>query len=275
MKADRVLLIGNSHLAAPRNALRDWPERWPGFAPHFFGLPGTSLGRLQMAGGVLGSDDPEIRRQINFYNGTPNLSVTDYQVFVVVGGINLAQICRLQSLHRTMSFPSVQARAEVADWATIGGEIGAEPEISLISDGFMQAMIARRIRNSAAVQLIYRLAGLGQAPILFLPGPYPSIEALSQKRGEMAAMALRGDAGAFLAHFREALAEITSDVAVLIEQPSDTIAKQSFTAARWMRGSLRLNNLRDIRHGQDEVEHANTDFGGRQIDQIIAALAAL
>ncbi|WP_148292635.1 hypothetical protein [Paracoccus aminophilus] len=254
-----MLLIGNSHVAAPRTALRDTPARWPGFAPDFFGLPGTALNGLEIRDGILGTDRIELQRQISFYNGQPSLALTGYDAFVVIGGPNFGMISRLLQRHRCPDFPSVQA-GQACD---------------LISEGFLAAMLARRIRNSTAIRLAGRLARLEQAPILLLPEPFPSLDALAEGKSEVARLALRGDAGLFVARYLAALREEAADLSILIEQPEDTIAGMVFTAPEWMRGSLRLNSHHDIRHSQKEFGHGNAAYGGRQLDQILAVLEAL
>lgn len=261
MSFGRVLLIGNSHLAAPRNALRDWPERWPDFRPDIFGLPGRGIGELELRDGVLLSDDPEIRRQINFYNEVPALAVTGYDAFVVVGGSSFAQLCSVQTSHRSLGFPSVAA--------------GIPCE--LCSEGFMDAMVRRRILASTAMRLIRRLARLGIAPILFLPAPLPSAECRDDPQQEQALLQLfrRGDGASFHQRYLHHLHELMSDLAVVIEQPPDTMVHEVFTRSEWMRGSLRLNSRQDVQHGRAEYSHGNTRFGARRIDQILAGLQAL
>lgn len=261
MNFNRVLLIGNSHLAAIRTALRDAPERWADFRPDIFGLPGRSVGELVLRDGILQSADPEIRRQINFYNNVPHLEIRSYDAFVVVGGSSFGQICGIQNSHRSLYFPSVQAGV-VCD---------------LCSEGFMDAMLTRRIQASTGLKLISKLAGLGQAPILFVPGPLPSYECQTPPGGEPALVALakRGDGPVFYQRYRDRLHHEAEDLAVILEQPLDTIIADVFTHPDWMRGSLRLNSRQDVRHGQREYAHANARYGARQIDQIIAALDAL
>ena len=50
MSPRNVLVLGNSHTAAPRIALRDNPGRWPGFAPDVFAMPGHTIAELDLQG---------------------------------------------------------------------------------------------------------------------------------------------------------------------------------------------------------------------------------
>lgn len=261
MSVGRVLLIGNSHLAAPRNALRERPDNWPDFKPDMFGLPGRRIGELVLRDGVLQSDDPEIRRLITFYNDIPQLAVTGYDAFVVLGGSSFAQICAVQTSHRSAGFPSVAA--------------GIPCE--LCSEGFMDAMLRRRILASTAMRLIRQLAGLARAPILFLPAPLPSQDCQSGPDQEQALVSLsrRGDGASFYRRYLDQLHDLMADLAVVVEQPPDTVVQEVFTESSWMRGSLRLNSRQDVRHGPAEYGHGNSRYGARQIDQILAALQAL
>lgn len=257
----RVLLIGNSHLAAPRTALRDFASRWPGFKPDVFGLPGQSIGELICREGSLVSDQPEIRRQMQFYNDQPSLDIRGYDLFAVIGGGSFSQVCAVQDSHRSLSFPSVQA--------------GVPAE--LCSEGFIDAMIRQRILGSTAARLIVTLAGQGSAPILYLPGPFPSLDCRNVPGAErpLVALSRRGDGRDFFARYRRILHQELAGRAKLLMQPDDTVTEEIFTDPQWMRGALRLNNRSDIPQGKADHAHANASYGARQIDQILDAISAL
>lgn len=261
MSPPRVLLIGNSHVAAPRMALRDQPERWPGFNPEVIGMPGGLLGVMELRGTELVPKDQETRKAAVFYNSRPTFSLQDFDVFVIMGGASFTKLGLLVETHRSIEFPSVQH-----------GD-----QCTLVSGAFIDAMLRLRIESTFGIKLLRMIERLGPVPILFSDAVLISDEALKIGLDKEPAVALaqRGDAAALYARYLSVLRDVLGDRALHLPQPDDTIVEDVFTASKWMRGSIKLNPHRDVPHEETEFGHANQDYGARQIDMIVDAISEL
>ncbi|MDF3606874.1 hypothetical protein PE067_12490 [Paracoccus sp. DMF-8] len=255
------LVIGNSHTAAVRIALRDGPGRWPGFDPDIFAMPGGTLFRLELRDRAFVPTDAETKKQMVFYNGVPELPLSGYDGFVVLGGISFKQIAELQATHRSGDFPSVRAGKACR----------------LVSTGFVDAMMQRRIADSSALRVMRALHGLGQGPVVFMDTVFPSAEAHVGAKGfrTYVEMVARGDGAAFHARYIDLLDREIGDAAIRLPQPAETVVDGLFTAPEWMRGSIRLNPHDDVPHDADDYGHANASYGALQVDAVIRAFAAL
>lgn len=258
MRPRNLLMIGNSHTAAPRVALRDQPDRWPGFLPDVFAMPGDTLAALVLREGSLVPLDDEVRRKMEYYNGIPDLPLSGYDGFVVIGGLGFHSVIGPALTHPAGDFPSVRrGEAEAA-----------------VSTGFIDAVMGHRIATSPALRLIRALAGLGQGPVVFMDQVLPSADCRADPRNfaPLVQVAARGDAAALHGRYLRLLGRALADDAIHIPQPGHTVADQVFTAPEWMRGSVRMQPRRDVPHEATEYGHANAGYGALQIDLIAAAL---
>ncbi len=269
MTPQSVLLLGNSHTAAPRVALRDHPDRWRDFAPRIFAMPGDFMVSLVLENGNLLPSDDSARHHMLHYNGVPELPLAGHDAFVVIGCLNFLNFTGLQETRHSLDFPSAM-RGEECQPALV-------PVSASISTGLMDAMMRHMIENSPALRLIRLLASLDQGPILFMDTVLPSAECWQQEEifSTYLAMAERGDAAAWHARYIRILHEVLGQDATYLPQPPQTITEEVFTAPEWMRGSLRMQPRRDIPHEKTDFGHANPAYGALQLDLIAEALARL
>ncbi|MBK4214511.1 hypothetical protein JJJ17_01080 [Paracoccus caeni] len=257
----RLLMIGNSHLVAPRLALQQDPARWPGLHADFFTLPPSALRHIIIRDRTLLPQNAEARGHMMRLNNIPDLPLAGYDGFVVIGGPSFSAVTQLQRRHRCIGFPSV---AE-----------GVPCE--LISTGYMDAMIRHRIRYTAALRLTRRLEKLQQGPVLLVEVVLPSQDCRDdpERLEHYIDMVTRGDAAEFMRRYRDALADVIGPGVTIVRQPSQTIADDFFTASDWMRGSLGLGREEARPHRERDYHHANPAYGALQLDAIVAALKAL
>lgn len=261
MTPRNVLILGNSHTAAPRIALRDDPGRWPDFTPDVFAMPGQSLMALELDGRTLVTRDDEARRKMVYYNGLPDLPVSGYEAFVVIGGLAFHQLAWLQETHRSLDFPSVRR----------------DRNFTPVSAGFVDAVLRHHLEQSPALHMARLLAGLDQGPVLFIDQVLPSAECRHDPDQYAAYLALveRGDAADYHARYLRMLEPLLAGVAIHLPQPEATVQDGAFTAPEWMRGSIRMQPRRDVPHEASDYGHANPTYGRLQVDQITKALAQL
>lgn len=256
-----LLILGNSHISAPRAALVSQPERWPGFEAATFGMPGGSLRNLVLKGKVLVPRDAQTRRTMKFFNHISRLPLEGYDGFVVVGGLAFASMISLVQDHRSLDFPSVRA--------------GVDCE--LVSTALIEAMIRQRIDASVAMLMVRMLHGLGQGPVLFLPEPLISADCRSDPdaREATVAIAQMGDGAYFHQRVMRQARHRFGRFSTLLEQPKDSIVNDIFTDGALMRGSIRMTFRDEVPHEGTDYAHANAAFGAMQLDQIVEAFAAL
>ena len=256
-----VLIIGNSHTVAPRIALQDDPARWPGVEFDIFALPPVSLPRLTIEDGVLLPTTPEARQHMLRHNDIPDLPLSGYDAFAVIGGVAFSAVAQLQDGARSFDFPSVQAE-------------GAE---ALVSTAYMDAMIRTRIANSAALKIVHLLAAHGRGPVFLVDTVLPSLDSRHDPEGlrHYVDLAARGDAVSFRKRYLRILTGALANHARLIPQPAATIVEDAFTSPEWMRGSVMLGQDSSRQHEEREYRHANAAYGALQLDRIVEALGRL
>lgn len=261
MMPRNVLLVGNSHTVAPRIALQENPGRWPGFEFDVLALPPASFSRLTIQDEVLCPTTEEAQQHMQRHNGIPDLPLSGYDAFVVIGGPAFSAVAQLQSDVRSFDFPS--ARTE-----------GAE---TLVSTAYMDAMIRTRVANSAALKIVRLLAGFGRGPVLLLDAVLPSLDSRHDPEGldHYIDMAARGDAASFRKRYLRILTGVLAKHARLLPQPAGTIVQDAFTAPEWMRGSFMLGPRQDRLHEEREYRHANPAYGALQLDAVTDLLGRL
>ncbi|MDP5307149.1 hypothetical protein [Paracoccus spongiarum] len=256
----RLLVIGNSHIAAPRLAYVADSARWPTHDIDFCGLLSGNIGRLELRDGVLAPTDPAVAAEMRHYNMVRRLPVTGYDAFAIVGGLGWTGSAQLCADHRSLDFPSV-----------IAGDAGCQ----LVGRRLLDAALRQRIRGSAALRLLAQLRPLGR-PVLLLPEPMPSAECTADpdRFGAYVDLVARGDAPFWQAWFCRAVAAEAAPGAVPLFWPDPAREGVAFTRADLMRGALRLSPHQPEPQPATDYAHGNADYGALVMEQIVAALAS-
>lgn len=259
--APRLLIIGNSHIAAPRLAYLEDPDRWPGWDVDFCGLPGGSIGHLDLREGVLHPADRKVAGEMRQFNLVRSLDVSGYDAFAIIGGFGWAGVAALCADHRSPDFPSVVA-------GTGGGD-----SCQLVGHAMLVAALRARCRNSASARLLRQLADLGR-PVVMLPEPMPSAECGSDpaRFGAYVDLVARGDADLWRQMFQRAAEEELASGAVLPFWPAAASEDGLHTRPDLMRGSVRLSAHRADQHGEGDYAHGNAQYGALVMDQVMVAL---
>lgn len=262
----RVLILGNSHVAAPKSAWAAERGRWPALQPRFVGGHGEVLGALRAEAGWLLPQTADAAEGLVRLNGDNRFALGDYDAFAVIGcGIGLHRAVLMYRGARLSDFPSVAG--------------GMDPPVPLVSRAFFRAALAEQLAATTGARLAAEiLAGLAaqgrQAPVLLSEQPRPSTEAGKadgQVAGFLRARRL-GDAVA-LAELHEAAAAAAVPGARFLPQPAETRADALFTRPAFSAGSLRLTRGGPVAHPADDHIHGNAAYGAALLDAIVAALA--
>ncbi|GGH59957.1 hypothetical protein GVY41_15865 [Frigidibacter albus] len=260
----RVLVLGNSHIAAVKAAHEAAPGCWS--ALDFLGGQGEALASVTAEAGVLAPQDEAARQNILHLNGRDAFALADYDAFVVVGcKLGIYRALAPYRRARFLGLPSV-ARGKVGGYAA--------PVSRAMFGMAVQEGVAACLGGALALRI--RASVQSGVPVLIAEQPRPSFDCrrAPDRFGEvLRAERLRDGpplTEMFEAGVRAALPGIT-----LLPQPSKTRAGALFTRPRYGNGSVRLTaGDRQYLHPEDDFIHANAEYGALVLDQIAAAVQA-
>ena len=262
----RVLILGNSHLAALKSGLDRRPERWPDIAFTMVGGPIPVLQEMEVRGRRLTGWTDRAREAISAFTGGPEVDLTGHDA-VVVAGTQVA-VSRLIGIARHMA------------WADMPS-LGPSPDIARVRRLFVSAPAVRRtaeavLEASCGVRLARRMVQDSGLPVIVASQPRPSARVLDHpksKVGHILGVMDRGDGEVLSRLFEEAAeATVTAAGARFLPQPPETIRDHVLTELRFSLGAVRLKAEGGQSQPRDDVLHANGRYGWRVLDQIAAAL---
>jgi|GEM_PF-1279376 len=265
----RVLVLGNSHIAAVKNAHGQSAAPWPGLAVEFAGGQLETLAALEVQEGRLIPRTEAAGRNLQALNQRAEWALADYDAFVVVGcrvGINLAQVPYRKA--RFLGLPS-------------GTGQGVEPPLAPVSRAMFELSVREGVAQSVGGTLALRLvAGLQpeerQGPaarVMVAEQPRPSFDCRRQP-GKFSGLlqAHRVGDGLVLSDIFEGAALRALPGVTFLPQPEQTRHGGMFTLPRYSVGSVRLTAGESIAHPEDDFIHANAEYGALVLDQIAEAL---
>jgi peptidoglycan hydrolase-like protein with peptidoglycan-binding domain len=262
----RVCIIGNSHVAALREAWMRDPDRWTGFSATFLGAHQDLLLQTEVRDGRLIPITDAATQTFQKISGVTGIDLDAHDVFVIAGS-SVAQATALQIYRdaRWVGLPSLDA---CTDLATMAEQLISRPAALAT----MRAALGTRLGPRLAARLragTNRRIFLTAQPrvselILKSPRPVTRLHNIAIKKGDAQAL---GQA------FEEAAAQVLarSDT-VFLPQPRETISHYVLTAQAFVKGANRLAATLDVPQAKDDIIHANGNYGALVLDQIAAAL---
>ncbi|MEI4471350.1 hypothetical protein [Frigidibacter sp. MR17.24] len=249
----RLLILGNSHVAALKSAHGAEPGRWPGLDIAFAGAAGGALDGLRRRGGVLEATDPEAVEQLTALNGSARFALDGVDAVVITG-------CEL-SMFRAVS---VLRRVIWPDCVDSPG-----PGQVLTSRAFVREALVTALQSTLAARLAREIGGDGAVPVIVAAQPNPCW--LGEDAVQLAAF-LRarrlGYATRLARIFTEAAAAALAPAAAFLPQPDETLRGPLFTRPKYSQGSLRLTRDMAKPHEGDDYLHANAAYGALVLDQL-------
>jgi hypothetical protein len=244
--ASRVLILGDSHLAALRQSLADAAsDKALSFTVIAKGSSGDShLGHIACMGDTCGATDPAVEIRIRAATGKDRFAPSDYAAIVLVG---------------------LRLELPYALWDAMAGGKARKPQH--VSAACYQAALEGAIaQQSIAHPLVRQLRAATSAPILVVPNPYLSenmgLRQLSTAPGITPAgqfgIAAVMDPDVRLRDWQQAMIRLFAEVgATVLFQPPPTVAGGFCTASSFQ--------------GRD-FRHMNETFGAIVLSQILQAL---
>lgn len=249
-----ICFIGDSHVAALRQALDD-----PRTAAHadritIFGSRGSGLFSLREEDGALVTDEKKVRQDLNFTGGARRIKLGHYDAFCIVGG--LVKLQRVDDI--------------VEHYATVGMGLTRR---HLVSERLLAQMFEEAMRQTLTFHLLGLVAGSGK-PLFHVPCPLPSEDIVTHWKGSVLRTIV--NAGVAEDHFRRfsaAREKIIGGMAAIIAQPDSTVAAPFFTKREYGLGSVRLAR-QQVEHGDDDFNHMNKDYGVEMLNRAMAVIDA-
>lgn len=263
----RLCFLGNSHIAALREAWADDRDRWPGLEADFVGAHKDLLLRTRAEGSRLVPDDPATATAFRTLGGVKEVDLASYDAVVITGC--LVSVATAANTYRDCR------------WAGLPS-LSREPDLAAMPHGFVsrpaaRAMVEATIDDRLGPMFARHIRGMTDAPILMTSQPRVSAAIKAKRRAVTRAhhSALEnGDAAGLSDLFEEAAARVMAACgARFVPQPAQTIEDDILTALPYMEGAKRLTAKGDAPQPKEDIMHANAAYGGLVIDQVTQMVA--
>ncbi len=262
----RLLVVGNSHVAAIRAALEEAPERQGGVQVEVLALRASMLGAFDLREGRLLPATDEARARFETLNPDPPppTPLADYAAIAVVG-LDFKPLTAM-AFWRGARWPGLPSLHEVEDLATMAP--------LLVSRAAAEAAVASRLAGCAAARLIRLIRPQTEAPVFLLPCPRLSQRGkwtdVPRFHGHGRAVD-GGDGGELDALWEGAAARVGEALAVrYLPQPRNTIVGGIMTKRRFMRDDVvTLSTAAGHRQVTDMV-HGNAAYGAAVLGRLVA-----
>jgi hypothetical protein len=241
----RILILGDSHIAAYRAAL-DAGYRLPeGVSLAFFGAPSRRLSKLTLKDGVLGTAHAATAEKLVRFWGASSFDLAGVDRIALVGlGATARLLGPLYKTYRTDAMAS--------------GEL-------LVSENTFDAAAEGLLRASLFGRVAEMLRAGGAPPVIALPQPLPSPELLVQEPKNWIGAAMRNGDGD---RMREVVERARGRLGLhrVIAQPEETLEAPLLTRAELMQSGARLNDANEA----DDLSHANAGYASIVFDRLFA-----
>jgi len=243
----RVCFVGDSHVAALRQALDD-----PGCEQFLdrltiFGSQGKTLDTVELVDNHIVSDEKRVRRNFKLTGGRKFIDLDAFDAFCVVG-------CQMEM---DLVEPLYSTFAPV--------EMGLKRR-QPVSSALFDIMLQEIFKTTIAYKLVNMLAQSGKPVYQILNARY-SDEILEHSKGKFFQELIDSGAdGKFLERFRKAVDVVFGPTAIMIEQPPSTFSPPMFTSPTFSSGSKRLGKgLKE--HPEDDFHHMNAEYGALMLSR--------
>jgi hypothetical protein len=204
----------------------------------YFAAAGSTTKHLETVEGRLVPTSTRLERAFaRTSGGQTAIDASDYDAFMLVGMVALADVMQVAMTHRPLRY-------------------AVRSEVALVSDECFGASLRGVTRRSMAGRTLDKLREVTTAPVVVVPAPLPSIDVCRHpRRGEV--WSTPGLVREFKPIYDDALSQLGVPVVL---QPEHTIHDDIFTNREFARGSLRLREVSD-EHAESECFHMNGEFG--------------
>jgi len=233
----KVLLVGNSHLAALKAGWEAYPKR-PSWSIQFYGSPGISMeGLRHRKDGSIVAGEPRLSKKMLSLWGSDEVRPDDFD-FIFVAGL------------------APGAFAFANDYVKMNGVPNSNDELR----GAARQLVSR----SLAAGTVATLRQVTGRPIIVIETPGPSSDRFPDEKALSSIVV--NNARAFSDALLWGLQKMDG-VDDALRQPDETKVFDIFTKPEYSRGSVRLSS-KSIEHSDFDSKHMNGDFGVKVIQEI-------
>ena len=264
----RVVIFGNSHIAALKYALRETPHAWPDMALTLVGAHREHLINVAIIDGILRPVSDDAKRNFNNLNGCEQVDLNQFDAVAISGcevTFNHASV-----LYKNARWPELPSIAKMQNLASMRERLVS---VSLFDTCLRDALV-----KSIGVQLAHKIkTAQPDLPVFVLGQPRACQKALDG--GNALAVGHqrivdKGDTSVVSARFDDIATQLLADMGItFLAQPENTRTDDIFTSSRFTDDAMRLSSEDNLKQPQDDVLHANAAYGAVVLSQLGAALA--
>lgn len=263
----RIAVLGNSHIAALREAWAAERARWQGLEALFLGLHGELLMQTRIDAGRLVPASDAAAEAMERISGIRAIDLRQCDAIVVVGcGLASFATVTLQAQLRWPALPSLDRQADLAAMGPL-----------LVSERAARDTLAVVLGRRLALRLVRHLRQESDLPIWLVQ--QPNVHA-AVKRGPVPPRLrglLRTLASGDGPHLARLFAEVAHEVAGgqkarFLPQPAPTVVDELLTAVPFCTGATRLAEETGVPQPPHDLLHANAAYGAAVLDRLASAL---
>jgi len=264
----RVLLLGNSHLAALRDALTRFDNLWPGMNVTCVGAHNDTLLETRCADGVLTPVSDAAKDAFKTFGGVDTIDLNSYAAIVIVGcQFACSRASYLYRRARWAALPSLAAMTKPPNCAW-----------ALVSEPAFNAMLYEMLSDVLGGKLLRHLRDGTDTPIYLASQPRTATGILDIEEHALTILndaIAAGDAAAISTVFdRTAQLMCKDHGATFLRQPRQTIQSHVLTKPAFTKGAVRLSKNGRFQQPPTDILHANASYGATVLDQIAEAIGA-
>jgi len=262
----RVLCLGNSHLAAVRDALTRFENLWPSLDVTCVGAHGDALLETTCADGILTPISDQAIDNFQTLGGMGAIDLNAYDAIIVVGcQVACSRASYLYRRARWAALPSVIDCADIMNqpW-------------TLVSEPAFAAMLYETLSKTLGGKFIHHLRQGTNRPIYLANQPRTATGIMDIEQHALTILndiRRDGDAAAVSIMFERIARQLCNDHDVtLLVQPRNTIQEHVMTRPAFTKGAVRLSRQGRYPQPPQDIIHANASYGATVLDQIAKAL---
>jgi hypothetical protein len=255
MKKIRLLLLGNSHLAAVKLGWDARRSEESDVQVSFFGAPAKWTQHADLTEGTISTANAPLAKKFVRVSGKQSVHLHDFDAVALVGMyFGFADVLRLLRQVHLFTTPPLR------------------PKSQLVSKACLEQMFVDFLSQSSAIDLATRIRPGFHKPLLLVPTPLPAERFLDAPPLVGAtSRTFRQSMGELFEIYERAASQTTAKVPLtVVQQPSPTIASTGLTKDRFSQDSVRLLG-EGHKHPDEDYVHMNTEFGIEMLGAIVAA----
>jgi hypothetical protein len=235
----RLAIVGNSHLAALKVAVREGLFKQADVALTFWGIAGPGFD------------------SITFDNGNFRTPNQDFVLRVSDGRYGALPAHEFDAM--VFHGPPLNMTHLLASLRKIG-------DLQCYTHDYLRAGLRAYIEETSAWQLVSSLRADYDGPVLLSPMPLPS-----EDSARVAPRPLRSEE---LTLLNTCIATMLRDYGIeYIQQPSITVRDYSYTKREFCVNSVRLSDDLAVKHPTDDFVHMNGRYGAHVLRDIVSQLS--